>query len=145
MDKVVETGKKGVTVVKKAYNSKNGKLARETYSTVKDAHEVTQAVYTSAMDFYTAYAEDFSEVTSTAINKKIDDNFHPATARYLKAYWANIQLAEMASTNQLTIAQDVLSIVSIVDVTGLTGVVSAFTKPVCGEFVSWPDFGDKYK
>jgi hypothetical protein len=145
MDKVAEKGKKGVTVIKKAYNSKNGQLARETYSTVKDAHEVTQAVYTSALDFYTAYAEDFSEVTSPAINKKMDDNFHPATARYLKAYWANIQLAEMASTNQLTIAQDVLSIVSIVDVTGLTGVVSAFTKPVCGEFTSWPDFGDKYK
>lgn len=145
LQSVAKTGKKGYVMAKRAYNSKTGQLLKDGYTTIKDVYDMTQSVYTSATDYYTAYAEVFSEMTSPAINRKIDESFHPGTAQYLKEYWANIQLAQMASANHMTIAQDALSIVSIVDITGVTGIVSAYTHPVCEERVVWPNFGNKYK
>jgi hypothetical protein len=65
-------------------------------------------------------------------------NFAPDTAKYLKSRWANEQLQVMAGAEGMKIAQDVLSFVSIVDITGVTGVVAAYTKPICQDVISFP-------
>ncbi len=103
-----------------------------------NTRKVVMAVYDANKDYLTAFADDFSGQTSSEINKAIDDHFIPKTARFLKETWARQQLGEMASANGFVIAQDVLGAVSIVDITGVTGVVSAYAKPTCQTVIAFP-------
>lgn len=95
-------------------------------------------------DFYSAYADDFASMTSPEINAEIDRRFNPPMARYLKEYWANIRFLEMTYASQMIVTRDVLSMVSIVDISGVTGVVNAFTKPICQDVISFPNLSQSY-
>jgi hypothetical protein len=77
------------------------------------------------------FAADFIEMTSAGIAAKIDSNLGLADAHYVKARWAQIQLAEMAENQAWLISSVVLSIVGMVDISGVVDLVNAYTKPYC--------------
>jgi hypothetical protein len=76
---------------------------------------------------------------------KFNSRFRPEVARYLKEYWGGIQLRRMAGANDFQIAQNALSLLSIVDITGATGVVAAYTKPICQSDIPFPNLSQPYK
>ena len=92
---------------------------------------LTKDVYGNVSDYATAYSEEFAKQTSDRVNSAIDANFTPTTALFVKKEWAARQLLQMAAVNGWTIAQETLSDISFVDITGITGVVSAYAHPVC--------------
>ncbi|MFT3908355.1 MAG: RICIN domain-containing protein [Ferruginibacter sp.] len=136
--------KKTIAIKKRVYNEKTKQVV-ETVSTTKDVYDMASGIQTLADDFFNDFAEDFAEQTSPEINSEIDRQFGPKTANYLKKYWGNIQLVQMAGADGFQIAQDVLSLVSIVDPTGVVGVVSAFTKPICQDVIQFPTLSKTYK
>ena len=95
-------------------------------------------LYGLFQDFRANFAEDFATQTSDEIEAELDSHFHPATAKYLKYLWADITFAKLAEANNWGIASSVLALVSIADITGVTGVVSAYAKPVCSTVVPFP-------
>jgi hypothetical protein len=133
---------KGASVATRIYAAKTGAYAAKNYSKVwavgNNTRKVVMAVCDANKDYLTAFADDFAGQTSPEINNAIDDRFIPKTARFLKETWGRQPLGEMANANGFVIAQDVLSAVSIVDITGVTGVVSAYTKPNCQTVIPFP-------
>lgn len=132
---------KGASVVRRIYQARTGTKLSQTITTFK----VTKTSYKALADYRKAFADNFVEQTSSAINKEIDNNFTPQTARYLKEYWGNIQIKEVAEANNWQIAQTVMSVVSIIDITGVTGLVNAFAKPICQDVVPFPTLSQSYK
>ena len=106
---------------------------------------MASGVATLSEDFYNDFAEDFATQTSNDINNEINNRFGPKTATYLKKYWGSIQLTQMAGADGFQIAQDVLSLAAIADPTGVVGVVSAFTKPICENDTPFPTLSQAYK
>jgi len=136
---------KDATLVQRIYAVKTGVGAGSMVRrSVMTATKVDMLVHSAANDFIKAYADDFAAQTSPKINREIDSHFTPEVARYLKEYWGSIQLREMAGANDFRIAQDVLSAVSIFDISGVTGVVSAYTQPICQEITSFPNLSQTY-
>lgn len=136
--------KKLVAVKKRIYNERTKKVV-ETATQMKDIYDFGTGVAQLEEDYYSAFAADFSNQTSMEINNEINRRFGPKTAVYLKRCWGNIQLAEMSGANGFQIAQDALGLVSIVDPSGVVGVVSAYTKPICGEMAPFPSLTQAYR
>ena len=82
--------------------------------------------------------------TSKEINDEINRRFRPKTASYLKKRWGDIQLKEMAEADGMGIAQDVLSMASLADPTGVVGAVASFTKPICQTVIPFPSLSGGY-
>ncbi len=131
--KSLSSGAHSVHLVRRVI-SKAGTVAKY----VKYSTQTTAALYEATNDFTDAFADDFANQTSPAINRAIDNRFHPKIARFFKKTWGRQQLAELAEANGWVIAQDVLAVVSIADFTGVTGVVSAYAKPICQDITSFP-------
>lgn len=132
---------KGASVVRRIYQARTGTKLSQSITTFK----VVKAGYTALTDYRKAFADNFIEQTSIAINQEIDDNFTPKTARYLKEYWATIQIKEVAEANNWQIAQTTMAVASIIDITGVTGLVAAFAKPICQDAVAFPKLSQSYK
>jgi hypothetical protein len=132
---------KNLSVVKRVISSKTGSVLRTVVTTGK----VGFLAYSATSDFAKAFADDFVNQTSPEINAEIDRRFNPATAYLIKKEWGLVQIKEMADANRWQIAQNVLSAASIVDITGVTGVVSAYTKPICGVMMPFPTLSQSYK
>jgi len=125
---------KGASIARTIYAAKTGTKIKTVVTTAK----TTKAAYDAGNDYAKAYAEDFAAQTSSEINKAIDSHFYPATAKFLKETWGRQQLAEMATANGWVIAQDAMGVVAIVDITGVSGVVNAYAKPICQDLVAFP-------
>eukprot|EP00927_Polykrikos_kofoidii_P004999 TRINITY_DN11986_c1_g3_i1.p1 TRINITY_DN11986_c1_g3~~TRINITY_DN11986_c1_g3_i1.p1 ORF type:complete len:483 (-),score=44.99 TRINITY_DN11986_c1_g3_i1:78-1526(-) len=97
---------------------------------------VGMTTYKAQQQYRAAYAEDFAHQTSQEISDELDRNFIPETSNYLKAIWGDVQLQEMAKANHWQIAQTALEAASIFSSVGY--VVSAYTKPICGDIVPFP-------
>lgn len=140
---------KDLTVVKKAIAFNSSDVGKVTKAYGKTAY----LEYKMVEQYKKSYSEDFATVTSPDINAQLDQNFHPDVAKYLKEYWAGIQMKEMADQLAFQIANDVmdgLSIISIAEPTGIMGAgiatVQAFTKPICAGNVPFPTaVANKYK
>ena len=134
--------KAGSTIVTRIYAAKTGAFAaknwKKVYKVGNLTRKVVKNVYDAQKEYLTAFANDFAAQTSAEINGTIEQNFHPTTARFLKETWGRDQLEKMAAANGFVIAQDVLSAVSLVDITGVTGVVSAYAKPICQTVIPFP-------
>jgi hypothetical protein len=77
------------------------------------------------------FAAQFIEMTSAGIAAEIDSKLRPTDAHYVKARWAQIQLAEMAENRAWSISNIVLTFVGMVDISGVTDLVNAYAKPIC--------------
>jgi hypothetical protein len=109
----------------------------------------TRAVVFGAYRLYTVYSREyalnFADMTSPEISKEIDDRFGKTGAMEIKKRWAlyNMQLVGQASG--FATGQVILSVISTFDPTGITGIVSAFTHPVCGDDTPFPAVTPLYK
>eukprot|EP00798_Chlamydomonas_sp_ICE-L_P011797 gene11797-16073_t len=120
--------KNGANIVKRIIHARTGKAYKVVLLTSKVGSETYQAM----QNYRRAYAEDFAAQTSVEINNMLDSYFVPATALFLKEAWSDVQMKEMAAANGWQIADTALAAASIVDITGILGVVSAYAKPICG-------------
>ncbi len=132
---------KNVSIVKRIISARTGTVVSTGLTTVKG----TMLAYSAISNYQKAFAEDFTNQTSPEINAEIDRRFNSATAYLIKKEWGLVQIQEMATVNNWKIAQNVLSAASIVDITGVTGVVSAYTKPICGVTMPFPTLSQSYK
>eukprot|EP00798_Chlamydomonas_sp_ICE-L_P016422 gene16422-22636_t len=126
--------KNGANIVKRIIHARTGKAYKVVLLTSKVGSETYQAM----QNYRRAYAEDFAAQTSVEINNMLDSYFVPATALFLKEAWSDVQMKEMAAANGWQIADTALAAASIVDITGILGVVSAYAKPICGPVVAPP-------
>jgi hypothetical protein len=111
---------------------------------VLTSHEVSSNAYALEQDFETTFAADFVEQTSQEIASEIDRRLPPDVALYVKRSWGSAQLVRLAGTEGFEALQDGLAIVSIVDISGVTGVVSAFAKPMCQSNIPFPTLSKSY-
>ena len=125
---------KGATITRRIFFAKLGTPS----NVLKTGKKVVSVAHTAVNDYSEAFADEFDKNTSPDINKAIDENFHPLTGRFLKKEWAKVQLAEMAEANHWEIATTVLSVASIADISGATGLVNAYAKPLCETVVPFP-------
>lgn len=140
---------KGASVFRRIYVARTGRTAAASggkttaqvvrfYRTSKVEGTIEYDAYRATNDYATAFAEDFKRQTSEEINDAIDHYYEEGPAQFLKETWAKQQLTELAEANGWRITQDVLAVASIVDITGVTGVVSAYAKPICQDLTSFP-------
>eukprot|EP00798_Chlamydomonas_sp_ICE-L_P006153 gene6153-2764_t len=128
---------KGDSVIRRLIHARTGRVYKVVLLTLK----VERGAVRAMQNYRAAYAEDFAAQTSVAINNMLDTNFAPATALFLKEAWSDIQVKEMAEANGWQIADVALSAASVVDITGIMGVVNAYAKPTCGPVVALPCAG----
>jgi hypothetical protein len=122
-----------MTRMQTVFDAKTGQPIR-TFNVTSASADVVQAVQA----FEDAFVADFVAQTSTTIDAEINRRFHPATARFLKKAWADVQLAEMTAANSWETASTVLGFIGVIDIAGVMGVVSAYTKPICLEDKPFP-------
>lgn len=91
------------------------------------------------------YAKHFAALTSPEIDQTINSRFGPIGRRQIKREWARVNVSLMLGAKGIETAQAVLSIVSLVDPTGLVGVASAFTHPVCNLDTPFPAVTVRYR
>jgi hypothetical protein len=91
------------------------------------------------------YARNFAALTSPEIEQEINKRFGPIGRRQIKREWARVNLSLMLGPSGVQTAQSVLSIISIVDPTGLTGVAAAFTNPLCNLDTPFPNVTVRYR
>ncbi len=133
--------KADATVVKTIWAAKTGTKVKKSVTAFRVAGEL----YQDKDQFATAYAADFANQTSPAINATIDAQFAPNAALFIKKQWALQSMTAMQAAQDFEIAQDVLTAVSIVDISGVTGLVASFTKPICQDATPFPTLSQSYK
>jgi hypothetical protein len=94
--------------------------------------------------FATEFADNFGDMTSPEIEKEIDSRFSKEAALEIKKEWGRHHVGLMMEANAINTANNVLSVAGIADPTGLVGVVSAFTNPLCKDDTPFPNVNPKY-
>ena len=125
---------KGASIVKRIIKARTGTKLREIATNAK----IANTAYKAMKQYRETFADDFGEQTSPEIEEELDSHFHPTTARFLKELWGERMINDLAEANKWQLASTTLAAASIVDITGVTGVVSAYAKPVCSTIVHFP-------
>lgn len=94
--------------------------------------------------FATEFANNFGAMTSPEIEKEIDRRFSKDAAFEIKRQWGMRHLGLMLEANGIATAKNVLDIAGTADPTGVVGVVSAFTNPLCKDDTPFPTVNPKY-
>jgi len=94
--------------------------------------------------FATEFADNFGEMTSPEIENEIDKAFTVDAAIEIKKEWGRHHVGLMMEANAISTAHNVLSVAGIADPTGLVGVVSAFTNPLCKDDTPFPKVNPMY-
>jgi hypothetical protein len=101
--------------------------------------KVGYQIYKATMVYSYVFSRNFAVMTSEEINSTLDNKLPPKDAKYIKELWSSITFQELKEAEGWNIAQTVLSFASIVDPTGLVGLVSAYANPICKDVVPFPD------
>lgn len=120
------------------------KTYKDTIKAVTTTKTVVLALKSEIEIFATEFAANFGEMTSPEIEKEIDARFSKEAAFEVKKEWGRHHAGLMLEANAINTAYNVLSIAGIADPTGLVGVVSAFTNPLCRNDTPFPDVNPKY-
>lgn len=126
---------KGATLVKRVKTIYLGTTFKKAEATFK----VGSLSYSAFRTYSYLFAQNFAELTSAEINTKLDRELKPDDALYIKCLWASLTFDEIQAAEGWNIAQSVLAAASVIDITGLTGMVSAYANPICLEVVPFPD------
>jgi len=94
--------------------------------------------------FATEFANNFGDMTSPEIERQIDSKFSKEAAFEIKRQWGLRHLGLMMEANSIVTAKNVIDIAGTADPTGLVGVVSAFTNPLCKDDTPFPNVNPKY-
>jgi len=107
--------------------------AKGAYKLYKASKTVERELFEYNKMYEDAYSADFAAQTTPEINAAVDARYGVNTyaSNFIKKSWSSIQLTEMAQTMGLQALDNVLSVVSLVDPTGIADVVNAYAKPIC--------------
>lgn len=119
--------KKGASLVTRIKVARTGSL----YKKVKLAGKVASNLYAAYTVADRAFASEFVEATTQEIADKLDTELDPFDAYYVKTRWAAIQKDELAESQAWAIADITAAGVGVVDISGATDLVNAYTKPKC--------------
>jgi hypothetical protein len=119
--------------------------AKGTLTQVNKARGVYKGASRLVYAYSDQYARHFGALTSPEIEREINSRFGPIGARQIKMTWARVSLSLLLEARGFETAQIVLSIISIVDPTGVVGVVSAFTHPLCALDTPFPSVTVRYR
>src|SRR5262249_25720543 len=122
-------------------------------SNLTTAAAVANASYQAGKTTYTwinDYVTNFPQVTSAAIAADIDRRFSPNAARWVKEQYALVHLSLLAEDDATRTGLATLSAASGLanatglDPLGISGVVSAFAKPICSTDDPLPQVSPRY-
>jgi hypothetical protein len=131
----VSPNKVRVSVLTRLHNPKNwDEIVSEVYSDSEFAMDSFDAM--AALK--NAFSEDFETQTTATVSSEINQRFDARTAKYLKEVWMSIQLKEMADAYDWKIFGIEFSTVTMVNITGIAGVVAAYVKPICSNDMRFP-------
>jgi hypothetical protein len=88
--------------------------------------------------FVRGFSDDFATITSTDINNTVNQKLSPSAAQHIKELWTRIQFDEMKEAYGWQIGGTVLDALALVDITGVSGVVAAYAKPICKTIQTFP-------
>ncbi|MCB1025656.1 MAG: hypothetical protein KDB79_14765, partial [Acidobacteria bacterium] len=120
------------------------KTYKDTIKAVTTSKTVILTLKSEIELFATEFANNFGDMTSPEIEAEIDKRFSKEAAIEVKKEWGRHHILLMMEANALNTTQNFLSIAGIADPTGLVGVVSAFTNPICQPETPFPRVNPKY-
>ena len=121
------------------------KPAVDVAKTANNVRNVLSSEYAVIDRYKKEFSDSFADMTSPEIEKEINDRFGPQGAYEIKSRWGGIHLAQMFEADSFATAKNVLTVVSIVDITGLTAVVNAFAHPICKDNSLFPAVTPRHK
>jgi hypothetical protein len=130
----IKPTKESVNLRTRIFNARFG----STMSTTTTTYSIAVATYQLYDEYQQAFAEDFAGQTSNFVNDEINRHYHPDTALFLKKVWAEAQFAELAEQNAWEVVDFSLTVVSLVDITGVTALINAYLKPTCLQIFPFP-------
>jgi hypothetical protein len=118
---------------------------RTTLTEVVATANATYQAYNATSMWVNDFVGDFAQLTSADINNQITNNIKsPAAQRYVKEQYSLVHLGIVANDNATKQMLAELNAVSGFDPTGVTGVVSAFAKPICATNEAFPKVAPRY-
>ncbi len=88
--------------------------------------------------FSKEFADNFDAWTSPEIAKQIDDRFGKDAAFQIKRKWGLRHLTMMLKADGFESAKNIMTLVSAVDLTGVTAIMDAFMHPTCTTDLGFP-------
>ncbi len=143
--------KQAYNSVKAAFTAAKGDVAKivggaENLKKLKESAEFGEKTFVASLAvgrevdlFSKEFANSFEEMTSKEIAAEIDNRFGKEAAFEIKRQWGIRHLNLMLEADGFASANNFLTLVSVVDPTGLVSVVEAFTHPVCKADTPFPD------
>ena len=127
------TGAAGLKYTTRLVNTRWGSFISRTASKGRYYGIVYASLQIAKMQF----ANEFINMTSENIAAEID-TLGPTNAKIVKERWAEIQIKEMAENLGWLIADVILTAVGFFDISGVTDLVNAYTKPICDTNFPFP-------
>ena len=138
---VVTAGSAGAVSTGTVATIKAGLKAAAVAGSVANAsYQAGQTTYMWVND----YVGNFRQLTNDNINNTINAKFSPTAARWVKEQYAMVHLNMMMDDNSIQTALNVLNAASGFDPTGVSGVVSAYAKPICMTDDPFPNVSARY-
>ena len=109
-------------------------LAREVNQVGKVAWKLNKTIALWVND----YVANFENVTNKRVVDELSSHFSGNALLWIKQQYAKNHLTLMLMSDGLATAENMLSTVSAFDPSGVTGVISAFGKPICSTDTSFP-------
>jgi hypothetical protein len=94
--------------------------------------------------FSKEFADNFDVLTSPEIAREIDQRFGKEAAYQIKREWGVRHLTLMLEADGFKTANNVISLLSVADPTGLSSVVNAFMHPICKNDTPFPKVNPLY-
>lgn len=117
----------------------------ENLQKIFDVGQFGGKVYTVAsaanrqIDLYSReVADNFTDMTSVAINAQIDRSFSPDAAYQIKRQWGIRSMLMNMENDGFATAKNAVSAASAADPTGILNCVSAYMQPICSSSVPFP-------
>ena len=136
----IETSSEKISFWKKLIPTHPGTTLRY----IRGAKTVTIKCLNAKDAYNQAFAEDLIKATSADIAAAIDGHFKPEYALQIKKNWSDISFMQLLGANLVEVTSIQLALVSVVDPTGITGVLSAYAKPQCQDLIPFPTLLQNY-
>jgi hypothetical protein len=138
---IATAGSTGAVSSATVQSIKNGLKVASTAGAIANAsYQAGQTTYMWVND----YVGNFRQLTNDDINNQVNAKFSAAGARWVKEQYAMVHLNMMAADDAINTALNALNAASGFDPTGVSGVVSAFAKPICSTDSPFPAVNPLY-
>lgn len=120
------------------------KVIKATKDPVLGSKSIYKTIQDNTDIFVTTYSQNFAELTSPEIAAEISKRFGPEGARQIKEQWALSQLNATLTYTIFRQAKDILTMVSVVDPTGILSTINAYAHPICSPELAFPEVHPRF-